>query len=146
MYWKQKNVENQSLFIVYKNISMKFVAFFYNIINSWYFLIVINDNNNKFFFPKYSEENYFKYSSREEGCHRVRNVDRCSLLLRILKVYRTGIHSGYIQYTYRGFHIPHQKRRRRRSAPHVATASGYCPSMKNLEVRLTLHVVVHFSI
>lgn len=36
------------------------------------------------------------------------NVVRCSLLLRILKVYRTGIHSGYIQYTYRGFHIPHR--------------------------------------
>lgn len=36
------------------------------------------------------------------------NGVRCSLLLRILKVYRTGIHSGYIQYTYRGFHIPHR--------------------------------------
>lgn len=34
------------------------------------------------------------------------SVVRCSLLLRILKVYRTEIHSGYIQYTYRGFHIP----------------------------------------
>lgn len=28
---------------------------------------------------------------------------QCSLLLRILKVYRKRSHSGYIQYTYRGF-------------------------------------------
>lgn len=43
---------------------------------------------------------------------------RCSLLLRILKVYRTEIHSGYIQYTYRGFHIP------RRDAGLVITLQG----------------------
>jgi hypothetical protein len=30
---------------------------------------------------------------------------QCGLLLRILKVYRKRIHSGYIQYTYRGFYI-----------------------------------------
>jgi hypothetical protein len=29
---------------------------------------------------------------------------QCGLLLRILKVYRKKIHSGYIQYTYRGFY------------------------------------------
>lgn len=46
------------------------------------------------------------------------NVVRCSLLLRILKVYRTGIHSGYIQYTYRGFHIPHRI--------HVVTGGCFC--------------------
>lgn len=44
---------------------------------------------------------------------------RCSLLLRILKVYRTEIHSGYIQYTYRGFHNP------RRDAGLVITLQGH---------------------
>lgn len=49
------------------------------------------------------------------------SVVRCSLLLRILKVYRTEIHSGYIQYTYRGFHIP-----RRDMAP-VITIRKHLP-------------------
>ena len=65
------------------------------------------------------------------------NGDRCSLLLRILKVYRTGIHSGYIQYTYRGFHIPHLE-----SSHHVVTAIKSTDG--NLEVRLTLRVVVQY--
>lgn len=64
---------------------------------------------------KHSKKKWF---IGEDGLHPVKsNVDRCSLLLRILKVYRTGIHSGYIQYTYRGFHIPHLE-----SAPHDETA------------------------
>lgn len=46
--------------------------------------------------------------SREVASTKNSSVARCSLLLRILKVYRTGIHSGYIQYTYREFHIPHR--------------------------------------
>lgn len=44
----------------------------------------------------------------EEESGEESSVVRCSLLLRILKVYRTETHSGYIQYTYRGFHIPHR--------------------------------------
>lgn len=49
---------------------------------------------------------------------------RCSLLLRILKVYRTEIHSGYIQYTYRGFHIP------RRDAGLVITLQGHVSTLQ----------------
>lgn len=54
-------------------------------------------------------------------------VARCSLLLRILKVYRTEIHSGYIQYTYRGFHNPRRD----------AASSCHCSKDVSLDVSTT---------
>jgi hypothetical protein len=53
---------------------------------------------------------------------------QCGLLLRILKVYRKRIHSGYIQYTYRGFY----NNRRGFISMSITTrnAEGFTPTAK----------------